>query len=243
MSRQRTIAANFDERLRCPAGTSEEGRMEAACVVCARRFWAHELNKVLLFTDPSQAEGLPQLPDGVDAAVRPSQQHRLCRLLGVPRYAERWPHIALELDVWDLGKPVFVNVVCEFCSQLLRRLEGRRLAVGQPTTMDANLHGVASLSGLGGGNVEDTLIMNVQEAEMRLDLNSKRLLTAHVFALLQPVQARDANCLGTIFRNSKRVLFFLATLTARAWLPLRRLRCPLLWTPHLSKQIIMPVGT
>ncbi|CAK9066078.1 unnamed protein product, partial [Durusdinium trenchii] len=96
MSRQRTIAANFDERLRCPAGTSEEGRMEAACVVCARRFWAHELNKVLLFTDPAQAEGLPQLPDGVDAAVRPSQQHRLCRLLGVPRYAERWPHIALE---------------------------------------------------------------------------------------------------------------------------------------------------
>ena len=70
--------------------------MEAACVVCARRFWAHELNKVLLFTDPAQAEGLPQLPDGVDAAVRPSQQHRLCRLLGVPRYAERWPHIALE---------------------------------------------------------------------------------------------------------------------------------------------------
>ncbi|CAK9076369.1 unnamed protein product [Durusdinium trenchii] len=96
MSRQRTIAANFDERLRCPAGTSEEGRVEAACVVCARRFWAHELNKVLLFTDPAQAEGLPQLPDGVDAAVRPSQQHRLCRLLGVPRYAERWPHIALE---------------------------------------------------------------------------------------------------------------------------------------------------
>ncbi|CAK9076536.1 Transketolase [Durusdinium trenchii] len=96
MSRQRTIAANLDERLRCPAGTSEEGRVEAACVVCARRFWAHELNKVLLFTDPAQAEGLPQLPDGVDAAVRPSQQHRLCRLLGVPRYAERWPHIALE---------------------------------------------------------------------------------------------------------------------------------------------------
>ena len=96
MSRQRTIAANFDERLRCPAGTSEEGRVEAACVVCARRFWAHELNKVLLFTDPAQAEGLPRLPDGVDAAVRPSQQHRLCRLLGVPRYAERWPHIALE---------------------------------------------------------------------------------------------------------------------------------------------------
>ena len=30
-------------------------------------FWAHELGKVLLFTDPAQAEGLPQLPDGVDA--------------------------------------------------------------------------------------------------------------------------------------------------------------------------------
>ena len=89
-------AANFDERLRCPAGTSEEGRVEAACAVCARRFWAHELGKVLLFTDPAQADGLPQLPDGVDAAVRPSQQHRLCRLLGVPCYAERWPHIALE---------------------------------------------------------------------------------------------------------------------------------------------------
>ena len=67
MSRQRTIAANFDERLRCPAGASEEGRVESACVVCARRFWAHELGKVLLFTDPAQAEGLPQLPDGVDA--------------------------------------------------------------------------------------------------------------------------------------------------------------------------------
>ena len=48
---QRCLAANFDEELRTPGG-KELPREEAACVVCARRFWKHELVLLRLFQDP-----------------------------------------------------------------------------------------------------------------------------------------------------------------------------------------------
>jgi len=63
-SMQRCLAANFDEELRTPGG-KELPREEGACVVCARRFWKHELVLLRLFQDPET-----QLAD--DASKYPS---------------------------------------------------------------------------------------------------------------------------------------------------------------------------
>ena len=93
MSRQRAIAANFDQQLRSPPGM-DGGRMEGGCVVCARRFWLNELYPMVLFQSPGADLSTIEVPSGADM-IAPSQQHRLCRLLGIDRYAERWPHIDL----------------------------------------------------------------------------------------------------------------------------------------------------
>ena len=92
MNRQRAIAASFDERLRCPPGMAK-GRRESACVVCARRFWENELCSMVLFQSPDAGPDDLTLPPGAET-IMPSQQVRLCRLLGVKRYMDRWPHIA-----------------------------------------------------------------------------------------------------------------------------------------------------
>ncbi|CAE7548235.1 tkt [Symbiodinium sp. CCMP2592] len=93
MSRQRAIAANFDEELRCPL-EMDGGRAEGGCVVCARRFWMNELFSMVLFQRPDEDASTIEVPAGAET-LAPNQQHRLCRLLGVARYAERWPQIAL----------------------------------------------------------------------------------------------------------------------------------------------------
>ena len=86
---QRCLAANFDEELRTPGG-KDHPREESACVVCARRFWKHQLRLLRLFQDPD----LEQLPDNVSGPVVPkSEQQRLCRLLSVDTYLSRWPQL------------------------------------------------------------------------------------------------------------------------------------------------------
>ena len=87
--------ANADAALREP-GRDGALREERACVVCARRFWSEELRPVILFQDP--AAGAPETVDGEEEDQRvkkiaPSQQRRLCRVLGVQRYLERWPQL------------------------------------------------------------------------------------------------------------------------------------------------------
>ncbi|CAK9081626.1 unnamed protein product [Durusdinium trenchii] len=92
---QRSLMANADAALREP-GRDGALREERACVVCARRFWSEELRPVILFQDP--AAGAPETVDGEEEDQRvkkiaPSQQRRLCRVLGVQRYLERWPQL------------------------------------------------------------------------------------------------------------------------------------------------------
>ena len=94
MSTQRGIIANADCRLRKPGGP-EQDRHESACAVCARRHWEEDLKPLLLFQDPS-ADELAQDADHDCDKVHISQQSRLCRLLGVQRYAHRWPHIDVD---------------------------------------------------------------------------------------------------------------------------------------------------
>ena len=55
--------------------------------MCAQQFWKHELKQLILFTDPGETE-LPKQDHG-----SPTEQERLCDLLGVTRYLERWRHI------------------------------------------------------------------------------------------------------------------------------------------------------
>ena len=85
-SLQRGIILKFDEALRRP-GILREQRGRGACVVCAQQFWKHELKQLILFTDPGETE-LPKQDH-----VAPTEQERLCDLLGVTRYLERWRHI------------------------------------------------------------------------------------------------------------------------------------------------------
>ena len=94
MSTQRGIIANADSRLREPGGP-EQDRHESACAVCARRHWEEDLKPLLLFRDPC-ADELAQDVDHDCGKVHISQQSRLCRLLGVQRYAHRWPHIDVD---------------------------------------------------------------------------------------------------------------------------------------------------
>ena len=85
-SLQRGIILKFDEALRRP-GILREQRGRGACVVCAQQFWKHELKQLILFTDPGETE-LPKQDH-----VAPTEQERLCDLLGVARYLDRWRHI------------------------------------------------------------------------------------------------------------------------------------------------------
>ena len=84
-SLQRGIILKFDEALRRP-GILREQRGRGACVVCAQQFWKHELKELILFTDPESSD-LPKQDH-----VAPAEQYRLCDLLGVTRYLERWRH-------------------------------------------------------------------------------------------------------------------------------------------------------
>ena len=85
-SLQRGIILKFDEALRRP-GILREQRGRGACVVCAQQFWKRELKQLILFTDPGETE-LPKQDH-----VVPTEQERLCDLLSVTRYLERWRHI------------------------------------------------------------------------------------------------------------------------------------------------------
>ena len=85
---QRNLIFNFDEAFRRPGNNDQGPRAEAACVVCARKFWKHDLKQLVLFSDPDD-EDLTTPND----TVAKSSQGRMCDLLGVERYGERWKHI------------------------------------------------------------------------------------------------------------------------------------------------------
>ena len=42
---QRNLIFNFDEAFRRPGNNDQGPRAEAACVVCARKFWKHDLKQ------------------------------------------------------------------------------------------------------------------------------------------------------------------------------------------------------
>eukprot|EP00435_Cladocopium_sp_Y103_P063361 s1426_g25.t1 len=70
-------------------------REESACVVCARKFWRHELFPVILFQDPAkegEAVGAEEADREVKRVGR-DQQEKLCHLLGVDGSLQRWPHL------------------------------------------------------------------------------------------------------------------------------------------------------
>ena len=74
MSRQRAIAANFDEQMRCPPGMIS-GR--AVCVVCARHFWTNELYSVVPFQPPDEDMSTIEVPAGAETS-EPSAGFAAC---------------------------------------------------------------------------------------------------------------------------------------------------------------------
>ena len=92
MSVQRSLASNFDQRLREPQECGKF-RHEACCVCCARRMWSEDLSLLILFQDPVLPEAEYYREPDVQS-LHGSQQERLCDLLGVERYLQRWPQLA-----------------------------------------------------------------------------------------------------------------------------------------------------
>lgn len=92
LSVQRSLASNFDQRLREPQ-ESGKFRHEACCVCCARRMWSEDLSLLILFQDPVLPEDDYYREPDVQS-LHGSQQERLCDLLGVERYLQRWPQLA-----------------------------------------------------------------------------------------------------------------------------------------------------
>ena len=92
LSVQRSLASNFDQRLREPQ-ESGKFRHEACCVCCARRMWSEDLSLLILFQDPVLPEADYYREPDVQS-LHGSQQERLCDLLGVERYLQRWPQLA-----------------------------------------------------------------------------------------------------------------------------------------------------
>ena len=84
---QRNLIFNFDQAFRRPGKNDQGPRAEAACVVCARKFWKHDLKQLVLFSDPDDED----LTTPNDTVAKGSQA-RMCDLLGVERYGERWKH-------------------------------------------------------------------------------------------------------------------------------------------------------
>ena len=84
LSVQRSLASNFDQRLREPQ-ESGKFRHEACCVCCARRMWSEDLSLLILFQDPVLPEDDYYREPDVQS-LHGSQQERLCDLLGVERY-------------------------------------------------------------------------------------------------------------------------------------------------------------
>ena len=82
---QRNLIFNFDEVLRRPGNNDQGPRAEAACVVCARKFWKHDLKQLVLFSDPDDEDLITP-----NDTVAKGSQARMCDLLGVDRYGERW---------------------------------------------------------------------------------------------------------------------------------------------------------
>ena len=134
---QRNLIFNFDQAFRRP-GSDQGLRGEAACVVCARKFWKHDLKQLVLFSDPDD-EVLTTPND----SVAKGSQGRMCDLLGVERYGERWKHIVstdagkaelyssavshpflpeqkllLHKAAW-VGSPTDPQAVCASCKQAL----------------------------------------------------------------------------------------------------------------------------
>ena len=135
---QRNLIFNFDEAFRRPGNNDQGPRAEAACVVCARKFWKRDLKQLVLFSDPDD-EDLTTPND----TVAKSSQGRMCDLLGVERYGERWKHIVstdagkaelhssavshpflpekkllLHKAAW-VGNPTTPQAVCASCKQAL----------------------------------------------------------------------------------------------------------------------------
>ncbi len=92
LSVQRSLASNFDQRLREPQECGKF-RHEACCVCCARRMWSEDLSLLILFQDPVLPEAEYYREPDVQS-LHGSQQERLCDLLGVERYLQRWPQLA-----------------------------------------------------------------------------------------------------------------------------------------------------
>ena len=135
---QRNLIFNFDEAFRRPGNNDQGPRAEAACVVCARKFWKHDLKQLVLFSDPDDED----LVTPNDTVAKGSQA-RMCDLLGVERYGERWKHIVstdagkaelhssavthpflpekkllLHKAAW-VGNPTAPQAVCASCKQAL----------------------------------------------------------------------------------------------------------------------------
>ena len=89
---QRSLASNFDQRLREPQ-ESGKFRHEACCVCCARPMWSEDLSLLILCQDPVLPEAEYYREPDVQS-LHGSQQERLCDLLGVERYLQRWPQLA-----------------------------------------------------------------------------------------------------------------------------------------------------
>ena len=83
---QRNLIFNFDEAFRRPGNNDQGPRAEAACVVCARKFWKHDLKQLVLFSDPDDDLTAPN-----DTMAKSS--HKDVRFAGVQRYGECWKHI------------------------------------------------------------------------------------------------------------------------------------------------------
>ena len=97
---QRNLIFNFDEAFRRPGHNDQGPRAEAACAVCARKFWKHDLKQLVLFSDPDDED----LTTPNDTVAKGSQA-RMCDLLGVERYGERWKHIVST----DAGKAELIS--------------------------------------------------------------------------------------------------------------------------------------
>ena len=77
---QRNLIFNFDEVLRRPGNNDQGPRAEAACVVCARKFWKRDLKQPALLSDPDDED----LTTPNDTVAKGSQA-RMCDLLGRQR--------------------------------------------------------------------------------------------------------------------------------------------------------------
>ena len=98
-------------------------------MVCARKFWKHDLKQLVLFCDPDDGD-LTTPSDTVAKGL----QSRMCDLLGVVRYGERWKHIVST----DAGKAeLYSSAVSHPFLPEQRLLLHKAARVGDPTSPQA----------------------------------------------------------------------------------------------------------